>query len=69
MANIEIAATTGRKVVLNSDVIEQFRTGLRGRDLLRGDDGYDAARKIYNGMIEHRPAIMFATIPLVVSLS
>ena len=30
MANIEIAAMTGRQVVLNSDVIEQFRTGLHG---------------------------------------
>jgi FAD/FMN-containing dehydrogenase len=58
MANIEIAATTGRTVVLNADVIEQFRTGLRGGHLLRGDDGYDAARKIYNAMIEHRPAII-----------
>jgi FAD/FMN-containing dehydrogenase len=58
MANIEIAATTGRKVALNSDVIEQFRTGLRGGHLLRGDDGYDAARTIYNAMIEHRPAII-----------
>ena len=54
----EIAATTGRKVVLNADVIEQFRTGLRGGHLLRGDDGYDAARTIYNAMIEHRPAII-----------
>jgi FAD/FMN-containing dehydrogenase len=58
MANIEIAATTGRKVALNSDVIEQFRTGLGGGHLLRGDDGYDAARTIYNAMIEHRPAII-----------
>jgi FAD/FMN-containing dehydrogenase len=58
MANIEIAATTGRTVVLNANVIEQFRTGLRGGHLLRGDDGYDAARKIYNAMIEHRPAII-----------
>jgi FAD/FMN-containing dehydrogenase len=58
MANIEIAATTGRKVVLNADVIEQFRAGLRGSHLLRGDDGYDAARTIYNAMIEHRPAII-----------
>ncbi len=58
MANIEIAAMTGRKVVLNADVIEQFRAGLRGSHLLRGDDGYDAARTIYNAMIEHRPAII-----------
>jgi hypothetical protein len=58
MANIEIAAMTGRKIVLDADVIEQFRAGLRGSHLLRGDDGYDAARKIYNAMIEHRPAII-----------
>jgi FAD/FMN-containing dehydrogenase len=58
MPNIEIAAMTGRKVVLNADVIEQFRTGLRGGHLLRGDDGYDAARKIYNAMIDHQPAII-----------
>ena len=58
MANIEIAAMTGRQVVLNSDVIEQFHTGLRGSHLLRGDDGYEAARKIYNAMIDHRPAII-----------
>jgi hypothetical protein len=58
MPNIQIAAMTGRNVVLNADEIEQFRTGLRGGHLLRGDDGYDAARKIYNTMIEHRPAII-----------
>src|SRR5262249_54840165 len=58
MANIEIAAMTGRQVMLNADVIEQFRTGLRGGHLLRGDDGYDAARKIYNAMIDRRPAII-----------
>jgi len=58
MANIEIAAMTGRQVVLNSDVIEQFHSGLRGGHLLRGDDGYEAARKIYNAMIDHRPAII-----------
>lgn len=58
MTSIQVATTTGRQVALNSDVIEQFRTQLRGGHLLRGDDGYDAARKIYNAMIDHRPAII-----------
>src|SRR5215468_7404771 len=58
MANTEIAAMTGRQIVLNSDVIEQFHSGLRGGHLLRGDDGYEAARKIYNAMIDRRPAII-----------
>jgi FAD/FMN-containing dehydrogenase len=58
MANIEIVTTTGRQVVLDAAAIEQFRTGQRGAHLLRGDDGYDAARKIYNAMIDHRPAMI-----------
>jgi FAD/FMN-containing dehydrogenase len=58
MPNIEIATTMGSNVVLNAEAIEQFHKGLRGGHLLRDDDGYDAARKIYNAMIEHRPAII-----------
>jgi FAD/FMN-containing dehydrogenase len=58
MANIEIVSTTGRQVVLDAAAIEQFRTGQRGAHLLRDDDGYDAARKIYNAMIDHRPAMI-----------
>jgi FAD/FMN-containing dehydrogenase len=58
MPNVEIAATTGRKIVINAEAIDQFHAGLRGGHLLPGDDGYDAARKIYNAMIEHRPAII-----------
>ena len=58
MANIAIAATTGRHVVLDADAIGQFRARLRGGHLLPGDDGYDAARSIYNAMIDHRPAII-----------
>src|SRR5215831_18289833 len=58
MANTEIATMTGRQIVLNSDVIEQFHSGLRGGHLLRGDDGYEAARKIYNAMIDKRPALI-----------
>jgi FAD/FMN-containing dehydrogenase len=58
MTEIEIATTAGRQFVLNADAIEQFRGGLRGAHLLQGEDGYDAARKIYNAMIDHRPAII-----------
>jgi FAD/FMN-containing dehydrogenase len=58
MTEIEIATTAGRQFVLNADAIEQFRSGLRGAHLLQGEDGYDAARKIYNAMIDHRPAII-----------
>jgi FAD/FMN-containing dehydrogenase len=56
MANIEVTAT--RRVLLNADAIKQFGARLRGVHLLSGDDGYDAARKIYNAMIDHRPLII-----------
>ena len=58
MPNIEIAATTGRRVLLNAETVEQVRTKLRGGHLLPGDEGYDAARKIYNAMIDNRPGII-----------
>src|SRR5262249_37814045 len=58
MGNTEIAAMTGRQIVLNPDVIEQFHSGLRGGHLLRGDAGCEAARKIYNARIDRRPAII-----------
>ena len=39
-------------------ISEKLRAGFR-RDLLRpGDDGYDAARKIHNGMIDRFPALI-----------
>jgi hypothetical protein len=56
MTEIEIATPTGRQVGLNADAIKELRSGLRGGALLQGDDGYDASRKIYNAMIDRRPA-------------
>ena len=39
-------------------ISEKLRVGLH-RDVLRpGDDGYDAARKIHNGMIDRSPALI-----------
>ena len=39
MANIEVTATTGRRVLFNAETIEQVRTKLRGGHLLPGDEG------------------------------
>ena len=35
--------------------IEQLKPQLRGQLLIPSDEGYDAARKVYNGMIDKRP--------------
>ena len=56
MTETNIATTIGRQIVLNPEKIEQLRNELHGAAVLPGEDGYDAARKIYNAMIDHRPA-------------
>lgn len=38
--------------------VETLREKFRGAILLPGEDGYDAARKIWNGMFDRRPAII-----------
>jgi FAD/FMN-containing dehydrogenase len=38
--------------------IDTFRAALRGRAIERGDPEYESARKLYNGMIDKRPALI-----------
>jgi len=38
--------------------IEQLRSRFRGEIILPGDGTYDSARKVYNGMIDKRPAVI-----------
>jgi FAD/FMN-containing dehydrogenase len=38
--------------------VEAFRAGLRGELLRPGDDGYDEARWVWNGMVNRRPALI-----------
>ena len=58
MADLRILAQSGAETILSEAVVEKFRGSLRGRLLLTGDDGYEAARKIWNGMIDRRPALI-----------
>jgi FAD/FMN-containing dehydrogenase len=43
-------------VSLEADQVEKLQKGLRGAVLQPSDDGYEAARRIWNGMIDKRPA-------------
>jgi FAD/FMN-containing dehydrogenase len=58
VADLQILAQSGAETILSEAVVEKFRGSLRGRLLLAGDDGYEAARKIWNGMIDRRPALI-----------
>ncbi len=44
--------------MLNQSAIDTFRAGLRGELIDPQSPGYDAARKVYNGMIDRRPRLI-----------
>jgi FAD binding domain/Berberine and berberine like len=44
--------------VLGGATVEELRQSVRGTVVAHGDDGYDAARAVWNGMIDRRPALV-----------
>lgn len=49
---------TVRNPVLDEKAVSTFRAGLRGALIRPGDGAYDGARKVWNGMIDRRPALI-----------
>jgi FAD binding domain-containing protein/berberine-like enzyme len=49
---------SGGTRTLDQTAVDVFRTQLRGDVIGPGDQGYDAARTIYNAMIDKRPALI-----------
>src|SRR5262245_29545229 len=54
----DLRATTGTNTVLDGATVQGFKTSLRGDLLCPTDEGYEDARKIWNGMIDRRPAFI-----------
>src|SRR5262245_24249361 len=50
--------SSGREVFLTAANVAELRAGLHGSLLLAGDAGYDAARKLWNGAFDRRPALI-----------
>jgi len=44
--------------MLTTEAITQFRAGFRGQAIAPADTAYDEARKVYNGMIDRKPALI-----------
>lgn len=58
MSALQVTATAGEQAILKETAIKEFQTRLRGELLRPGDDGYDGARKVWNGMIDRKPALI-----------
>jgi FAD/FMN-containing dehydrogenase len=58
MADLRVITLTGEETVLKEPAVEAFKASLRGPLLRPGDVGYDDARKVWNGMIDRRPALI-----------
>ena len=55
MANSAVASAP---VSIDQEAMESLRAGVQGRIFQPGDEGYDEARAIWNGMIDKRPALI-----------
>ena len=60
MSDLKIATLSGEYTVIREAELKDFRNSLHGESLLPGDDGYDGARRLWNGMVDKRPAMIAA---------
>ena len=58
MDSITAITLHGAEVVLASSVIEAFRADVRGQLLTPAEADYEAARRMWNAMIDKRPALI-----------
>jgi FAD/FMN-containing dehydrogenase len=58
MADVKATTQTGADTLIKEGAVEELTRRLRGQLLRAGEDGYETARKIWNGMIDRRPALI-----------
>ena len=58
MVDLQAVANTGGRTMVPEESVDEFKGSLRGELLQPGEQGYDEARKIWNGMIDKRPALV-----------
>ena len=58
MTDLRITTTSGTDAILEDAAMHQLRASLHGPLLCPGDASYDEARKVWNGMIDRRPALI-----------
>ena len=58
MTDLSFATLSGDYAFISEAAVEDFRSSLHGVTLRTGDEGYDSARRIWNAMIDKRPALI-----------
>lgn len=58
MADVTMTTTAGGEVVVEEATVAAFSSRLSGELLRPGCNGYEDARKVWNGMIDKRPALI-----------
>ncbi len=58
-ATIDATSGTGEELSLEATAVDELADSLTGRLYLQSDEGYDSARRVWNGMFDHkRPAMV-----------
>ena len=58
MTDVTIRTLDGSIKSIPQDMVAALQGKLRGGVVLPGEDGYDAARSIWNAMVDRRPGIV-----------
>jgi len=58
MSALQATTTTGGHTILEEAAVQKLKASLRGELLLPSDASYDETRKVWNGMIRKRPALI-----------
>lgn len=58
MVGLKVTIRSGTYSVLEESAVEEFRSNLRGALLTPASEGHDDARKVWNGIIDRRPALI-----------
>jgi len=62
MTEIRVRTLDGNNVTLAQSDIDVLAAATRGKIIVEGEDGYDASRTIWNGMVDRRPGFVVRCI-------